>query len=192
MDRKAVFLDRDGVLVRDVGPRTTFEEDLILSGVAVAVARLTAAGFLNVIVTNQTVIARGLLSRAAVDEIHDRLVRNLAAHGATIHAVYVCPHHPEATLPEYRQDCQCRKPASGMLIQAAADLGIDFSRSFLVGDRLSDIVAGHRVGVQTILVKTGRHQDEPIRSQHWPKTAPVPDFICASLLEAADHILAPG
>ena len=189
MNRKAVFLDRDGVLVRDTGPSTTFESDLILPGAVEAIATLTAAGFLNIIVTNQTVIARGLLTREVVEGIHERLTACLSEGGGSIDAVYVCPHHPDATLPEYRVDCQCRKPAPGMLIQAAADLGIDFSRSFLIGDRLSDIAAGHRVGVRTILLESGRHEDEPIRSSQWPVSAPVPDFRCASLSEAVERIL---
>lgn len=189
MSRRAVFLDRDGVLLRDVGPTRILDPNLIMPGAYEAVARLTSAGFLNVIVTNQTAIARGLLTEEAVDQIHRRLVELFSKSGGSIDAVYFCPHHPEATLPQYRKDCDCRKPAAGMLIQAAGDLDIDLSGSFLIGDRLSDIAAGSRAGVRTVLLKSGRHEDDPIRSSRWPEVKAEPDFECDTLPDAVDIIL---
>jgi D-glycero-D-manno-heptose 1,7-bisphosphate phosphatase len=107
------------------------------------------------VVTNQSGVGRGLFTAAHVEEVHRHLAGLLATFGARVEAFYYCPHHPEAEVEEYRAECDCRKPQPGMLLAAAADLGLDLTRSWLVGDRASDLEAGAAVGCRTVLVRTG-------------------------------------
>ena len=156
MKRRACFLDRDGVLIRDVGyPHRP--EDLELSdGAAAAVQRLNDAGFLAVIVTNQSGVARGYFSEAQMHAFNDLLVRRLADEGAIISAVYSCPFHADAVEPAYRHpNHPDRKPNPGMLIRAAADHQIDLDRSFMIGDQETDLQAAMAVGVPALMFKGG-------------------------------------
>lgn len=187
--RPAVFLDRDGVLVDDRGPLLRLEDIRLLPGVAPALARLKAAGFALVVVSNQTVVARGWLDEAGVRDLQAEVDRRLAAQGAPpLDGFYFCPHHPNATLAAYRIVCPCRKPLPGLILQAAADLGLDPARSFLVGDRPSDLVAGLRAGCRVAWVQTGAHFEPPIQSPDMPAEPPVPHFTGPGLLEAAAWI----
>ena len=157
--RRAVFLDRDGVLLEDVHGLVREAQIALFPDVAETLALLRRQGFLLVVVTNQTVVARGLATESRVAELNREIGNRIAAAGGPPpDAFYVCPHHPNATLPEYRVVCDCRKPRAGLLLQAAGDWGIDLRKSFLVGDRLSDIAAGVRAGCGTILVETGEHR----------------------------------
>lgn len=163
MSRRAVFLDRDGVLVRDVGPLTRADDIVLTPGVAEALSELQQAGFALIVVSNQTVLARGLLDENAMLELERQVeAQILAAGGPQLDGFYFCPHHPHATRPELRRDCGCRKPAPGLLLQAAVEHGISLKRSFMLGDRPSDIVAGLRAGCTTIEVQTGAHTAAPI------------------------------
>jgi len=163
MSRRAVFLDRDGVLVRDVGPLTRADDIVLTPGVASALSELHQAGFALLVVSNQTVVARGLLDENAVIELQRQVEGQIvAAGGPPLDGFYFCPHHPQATRPELRRDCGCRKPAPGLLLQAAVEHGISLKRSFMLGDRPSDIVAGLRAGCTTIQVLTGAHAAAPI------------------------------
>lgn len=184
-----VFLDRDGVLVHDDHLITEPAQLRLMAGVPAALRRLRQAGWRLVVVTNQTVVARGLIDEAGVATIHDHLQQLLVEAGAPrLDAIYVCPHHPQADRARYRVECQCRKPRPGLLRTAAADLDIDLSTSFLVGDRPSDIAAGQRAGCRTILVTTGRHDDPPIQSPDGVAPDP-PDAIHPDLAAAAAWIL---
>lgn len=186
--RPAVFLDRDGVIVED-GDNLVDEKDLVvMPGAAKAIARLSEAGYAVVVVTNQPVVARGLVSDADVARIGEALAAKLRAEGALIERTYFCPHHPNATVEAYRQACDCRKPRPGMLTRAAHELGLDLETSFLVGDRLSDIAAGRRAGCRTVLVETGKHTAAPIESPD-PIGDVKPDAVCADLSGAAEWIL---
>jgi D-glycero-D-manno-heptose 1,7-bisphosphate phosphatase len=163
MSRCAVFLDRDGVLVRDVGPLTRADDIVLTAGVAEALSKLQQAGFALIVVSNQTVLARGLLDDDAVIELERQVeARISAAGGPKLDGFYFCPHHPQATRRELRRDCGCRKPAPGLLLQAAVEHGISLKRSFMLGDRPSDVVAGLRAGCTTIQVLTGAHTAAPI------------------------------
>jgi D-glycero-D-manno-heptose 1,7-bisphosphate phosphatase len=147
MSRRAVFLDRDGVLVRDVGPLTRADDIVLTPGVGPALSELHHAGFALLVVSNQTVLARGLLDENAVIELEREVERQiLAAGGPKFGGFYFCPHHPRATRAELRTDCTCRKPAPGLLLRAAAEHGISLTESFMIGDRPSDVVAGFRAG----------------------------------------------
>ena len=189
MGAPAVLLDRDGVLVPDDGLLTDPDRLRLLPGVASALAMLAAAGWRLAVVTNQPVVARGLIDEAGLARIHDRLRALLTAAGAPfLDGIFACPHHPEADVAAYRLACACRKPRPGLLLQAAAAHGYDLARSWMVGDRPSDIAAGRAAGCRTILVETGRHADPPIRGDGYEAGCD-PDHRCRDLLAAADVIL---
>lgn len=151
VSRPAVFLDRDGVINenQDGDYVRQWEGFRFLPGAVAAIAALHAAGYPVVVVTNQAGIARGRLSAATLEEIHTRMLATIRAGGGDVVAVLHCPHHPEA-------GCECRKPEPGMLRRAAAQLGLDLSRSVLVGDHLTDMQAALTAGCRAILVRTGR------------------------------------
>jgi len=188
--RRAIFLDRDGVVIEDAGLVTRAEEIRLLPGAADALACLKAAGFALVVVTNQAVVARGLLTEAEVTALERLLEAQLrAASGVTLDGFYFCPHHPNATRPEYREVCACRKPRPGLLLRASGELGLDPTQSFMIGDRPTDLLAGQRAGCRTVWVQTGQHGAEPIQTGEALDAMPEPDFICDGLPSAAAWIL---
>lgn len=148
----AVFLDRDGVLVEDTGYPSDPEALRLLPGVPEALRRVAGAGFRLVAVTNQSGVARGYFSLARLEEVHNRLVALLAAEEVRLDGLYYCPHHPEAPVPEFRVECDHRKPRPGMLLSAATDLGLAVSHSWMVGDREDDIRAGLAAGCRALLI----------------------------------------
>jgi len=152
---KAVFLDRDGTIIRHIDLMHKGEHLYLLPGVAKAIRILNKLGFLIVVITNQPVISRDLITEKGVREIHTILVKRLATLGARIDAVYFCPHHPNAKSKKYGIKCTCRKPEPGMILKAIKKFNINPKRSFMIGDAIIDCVAGERAGVKTILVKTG-------------------------------------
>jgi D-glycero-D-manno-heptose 1,7-bisphosphate phosphatase len=177
--RSAVFLDRDGVINENRSDYVRCWEQLkFIDGVLPALKRLADREIMVIVVTNQSVIGRGLLSETDARAINLRLADEVILYGGRLTGIYVCPHHPDA-------HCSCRKPAPGMLLQAASDWEIDLSRSYLVGDALTDIEAARAVGSQGILVKTGRGMDQEalLSRQSW--TCPV----VADLAAAVDWIL---
>lgn len=155
MGRPAVFLDRDGTIVREVEYLRSPQELRLLPRAGQAMRRLNEAGFAVIVVTNQSGIARGLLTEDDLEEIHTVLRRRLARRGVRVDAIYWCPHHPEASRPEYRRRCRCRKPSPGMLLRAGRELDLDLSQSYVVGDSERDVEAGRRAGCRTVLVRTG-------------------------------------
>ena len=188
--RRAVFLDRDGVLIDDQGFLVRAEQIRLLEGVPAALADLKAAGMFLAAVSNQAVIARGLIDESELGELNEQiLLRIVAAGGPRLDAVYYCPHHPEATLPEYRLACACRKPRPGMIRRAAEEHGLDLAASFLVGDRMTDILAGVAAGCRTVLVTSGRHDAPPIVTLDPLDPGCRPDHTCANLHEAAKWVL---
>jgi D-glycero-D-manno-heptose 1,7-bisphosphate phosphatase len=160
------------------------EEMKLLPGAADAIRLFNEKGVQVVVVTNQPVVARGLSSEQAVDGVHEELRRRLKKKGARIDAIYYCPHHPNATLEQYRVKCSCRKPEPGMILRAAEEHGIDVSQSVMIGDTTQDIMAGRRAGTRTILVRTGHGGKDP-----WQYDC-VPDWTVKNLLEAAQVWLA--
>ncbi len=148
---QAFFLDRDGVINVECDYLHDPEQVVLIPGTADALKQIRAAGFLAVVVTNQSGIARGMYSEADTHAVHRRINELLGKEDAQIDAFYLCPHHPG-----YSGECSCRKPAPGMLLAAARDLQIDLSRSFMVGDRISDLAAGKNAGCRnSYLVRTG-------------------------------------
>jgi D-glycero-D-manno-heptose 1,7-bisphosphate phosphatase len=153
--RPAIFLDRDGVVIEDVHYLAAPNQVRFVPGSADAIAALNRAGWPVVIATNQAGVGRGFFTADSVHAVHQHLADQLAGYGARIEAFYFCPHHPAAEVPAYRTACACRKPGPGMLRQAASELGLDLARSWMIGDRESDLQAGAAAGARTILVRTG-------------------------------------
>ena len=148
--RAAAFLDRDGVLNVDHGYVHRLDALDLIPGAADAVRLLNEAGYLVIVVTNQSGVARGYYVEADVARFNEELARRLAAQGARVDAFYYCPHHPEGTVARYAVACDCRKPGPGMLEQAARDFAIDRAKSFLVGDRDGDSEAAASFGIKGI------------------------------------------
>jgi D-glycero-D-manno-heptose 1,7-bisphosphate phosphatase len=175
----AAFLDRDGTIIRQVELMHKVGQLRILPGAAEAIRLLNQNGIRVLIVTNQPVVARGVCTEDEVRLIHEELKQRLLKKGARIDAIYYCPHHPNATLEQYRVQCSCRKPEPGMIIRAAQEQGVNLGRSVMIGDTTQDIMAGSRAGTQTILVQTGHGGRDP-----WQYDC-VPDWTARNLLEAA-------
>ncbi len=146
--RRAVFLDRDGTIVEEADYLVDLKDLKLLPGSAKAVARLRRAGFKTIVISNQSAVARGMLSLRGLARITRVLGRELAAKGAKIDAFYYCPHHPEA-------GCACRKPGLGMIKKAARRFGLDLKSCFFVGDTTTDLLTARRAGMPGLLVKTG-------------------------------------
>ncbi len=186
----AIFLDRDGTINEEVGYMDSLDKFKIIPGAYDAIRLINKSGMKVVVISNQAGVARGLFTEDFVKITHEYLQNALRKRGAYIDNFYYCPHHPTEGIDPYRQVCNCRKPAPGMLLQAAQDLNIDLKRSYLVGDRFNDMEAGKKIGVRGILVKTGFGQgllqdDGPDEATPENK----PDFIAADILEAVKLIL---
>ncbi len=153
--RPAVFLDRDGNINEDVGYLSEMRQLTLYPWAIDAVRLLNRAGYLVVMVTNQGGIGRKMIRPEFVVELHAEIDRRLAAGGARVDAWYYCPHRPEARIDDLRSECRCRKPATGMALDAARDLGIDLTRSWVIGDKWGDVNLGQRIGGRSILVRTG-------------------------------------
>lgn len=175
--QKAVFLDRDGTLNKLVGFLRNIEELELLPGVAEAVRKINASGYLAVVATNQPVIARGEVTVPELQEIHNKLETLLGQEGAYLDAIYYCPHHPhkgyEGEIPELKIDCECRKPKAGMLLQAAGDFNIDLSASYMVGDGEFDVQCGINAGCTPVQIT-----NENVETEHY-----------ASLLDFVNHCI---
>ena len=154
--QKAVFLDRDGTINKYVGFLRDIDQFELIEGVAEAIKRINASGYLCIVVTNQPVIARGEVTVPLLEKIHNKMETLLGLEGAYIDGLYYCPHHPhkgfEGEIPELKFDCECRKPKPGMLLKAAEDFNIDLSESWMVGDGENDIKAGENAGCKTCLI----------------------------------------
>jgi len=183
--KPAVFLDRDGTLIEDVGYLDRLDRIAFFPWTVDAIRALNRAGLAVVVITNQSGIARGLFTEAFVEETHRHLSARLAAGGARIDAYYYCPHHPDGVVEAYRHRCDCRKPAGGMVHQAARDLSLDPAHSFVVGDKWLDVGLARAVGARGILVRTGTGATEEAQ----PSPGVSADAIVDNLAAAASWIL---
>jgi len=194
----AVFLDRDGTLIEEIGYPTRPQQIRILGGVARGLARLAEAGFKRIVVTNQSGIARGLMTEDDLDKFHAALDEQLDLLGAAVDAYYACPHHPdrsEAVRPDLAIECDCRKPKPGLILQAAEDLDIDLGASWAVGDTWRDVQAGQAAGLRTIKLPAAPSHDAPRPADVPPPTAEAEDFEDAVGIILGDKpcgYLAPG
>lgn len=159
--QKAFFVDRDGTLNKYVGFLSDINEFELLPGVADAVKKINASGYLAIVVTNQPVIARGEVSFEQLQEIHNKMETLLGQEGAYLDAIYYCPHHPhkgyDGEVVELKIDCDCRKPKAGMLLKAAEDYNVDLSASWMIGDGENDVLAGKNAGCKTALLGTDNY-----------------------------------
>jgi D-glycero-D-manno-heptose 1,7-bisphosphate phosphatase len=176
----AVFLDRDGTLIRDVGYLCRLDQVEILPGGAEALKLLRNNGLKIVVVTNQSGVGRGFLSEPELHEIHETLIGSFAARGAKIDAIYYCPHHPTEGLDGYRVVCDCRKPNAGMLRRAAEQLHLDLGASYVVGDQATDMELAARVGAKGVWIHVGS-QTRPA----WLRAS----YVAADLRQAARWVI---
>ena len=166
---RAVFLDRDGTINREVDLLRDPRQLRLLPGAAEGIRALNRMGYRVVVVTNQSVVARGWVSERQLQSIHRSLKERLSRRGARLDAILYCPHHPDADLPRYRIRCRCRKPGTALIRRAAREFGVALRQSFMVGDSTRDILAGRRAGLTTVLLGTGyagREGKYPVRPDH--------------------------
>jgi D-glycero-D-manno-heptose 1,7-bisphosphate phosphatase len=186
MTQKAIFLDRDGTLNVDVGYLHRLEDLELYPWTADALRLLKRAGYLLVVVTNQSGIAHGLIAPEFVPACHAEMRRRLQPAGADLDALYFCNHHPRGSIKDLATECRCRKPLPGMVEDAARDLQIDPAQSWVVGDKWLDVNLGHAVGARSILVRTGWGSEaERLRPQGQHV-----DAICDNLIHAVSVIIA--
>ena len=184
--QRAVFLDRDGTLIIDRDNLRSADGLELLPGVPQAVRELNIRGWRTVVVTNQPVIAKGWTTETEMQNIHNKLETLLGAEHAFLDRIYYCPHHPDGGFPGERPElkirCDCRKPATGMIRQAVADLNIDLAQSWLIGDTTTDVQAARNAGLRSILVRTGAGGQDG-------KHAATPDHEFSSLLDAVKFVV---
>jgi len=182
MSDKAIFLDRDGTLIEDPGYLNDPEQVKLLEGAAEALVELRAMGYKLIVVSNQSAVARGLVTEKVLGEIHNRLNQLLAAKHAHLDRIYYCPYHPDGVVPRYRKDSDLRKPNPGMLVTAADEMDINLSDSWLIGNSSSDIEAGLRAGCKTILINRSLDYKQSQPNQ------PGPDYKGVNIKEAVNII----
>jgi len=182
--QKAIFLDRDGTINKYVGFLRNIDDFELCDGVAEAIKKINASGYLAIVVTNQPVIARGEVSFEELDEIHNKMETLLGKEGAYLDGIYFCPHHPDKGFAgeriEYKIDCNCRKPKTGMLTKAAEDFNIDLNRSWVIGDGKHDILCGKNANCKTAYIKNVEQDCEGTYSA---------DIIGESLKDCVEKIL---
>lgn len=182
--KPAVFLDRDGTVIQEVGYLNRLDRVSFFPWSVDAVRVLGDAGLLVVVVTNQAGVARGYFDEALVRDTHALIDERMRNGRARIDGYYYCPHHPDGKVERYRAACDCRKPKPGMILRAARDLGIDVGRSFVVGDRWLDVEMGRAAGATTVLVKTGYDLEDDDRPDGLEA-----DRVAHNLMDAAGWIL---
>ena len=178
--RKAVFVDRDNTIIEDRAYSADPAGIVPLAGAIEAMRRLQDAGYLLVIVTNQSGVARGFFEEDALRAFNTQLLERLRDEGVTVAGLYYCPHYAAGAVARYAISCDCRKPAPGMLMQAAEEHGIDLAQSWMIGDKADDVGAGKAAGCRTIRVHTG---EAPAADDEEP------DFTAANLADAAELVL---
>jgi D-glycero-D-manno-heptose 1,7-bisphosphate phosphatase len=179
---KAVFLDRDQTLIHDPGYINHPDQVTLIEGVPEALHELRALGYLLVVVTNQSAVARGIVTEAVLQEIHGRMEALLAERGARLDRIYYCPFHPEGVIDKYRRPSDSRKPNPGMLLKAAEEMDIDLAQSWCLGDSFKDVEAGVRAGCRTILIDGSSPPKRPSPGQ------PSPDYVAVNFREAVNII----
>lgn len=187
--RRAIFMDRDGVINRmvynpeygTVDSPANPNELKLFPGVGEAIAEINQLGFMVVVVSNQPGIAKRKFSPALLEAMTNKMISVVEAGGGRIDAIYYCLHHPQAALSEYRVACNCRKPKPGLLLRAAQELGIDLAESYMVGDGVTDVLAGQAAGVHTVFVSSRKCYVYDALAEHnvWP------DCMVGDLSEAA-------
>lgn len=187
MKRPAVFFDRDGTVNEQMGYINHISRFHLLPGVSEAIRLLNENDFLAIIVTNQSGVARGYFPIELIHEVHSFMMESLRSNGANIDAIFFCPHYPGGKVPEHSCECDCRKPGTGLIDQARKSFDIDMSRSYLVGDHITDLELAHRCNLEGVMVKTGYGLGDV--SYILPQAAIKPCYIADDLLDAVKWIL---
>ncbi len=185
MAQTGIFIDRDGTINDEVEFLRTPEQLHLIPHSADAISQLNELGLRVFILTNQSGIARGILTEDELCGIHARLLQLLENQNARIDKIYYCPHHPEGSIESYRKVCECRKPKPGLFRRAAEEYNIDLSRSYVIGDKMIDIQAGNNCGARTILVLTGYGKTE---LEHCHRNSMRIDYIAEDLYEAVQFV----
>lgn len=186
MSDKAVFLDRDDTLIEDPGYINDPDQVKLLDGTAEALIELKHLGYKLVVVTNQSAVARGIVTEKVLAEIHERLRELLAQENASLDDIYYCPYHPEGVVPKYRKESNYRKPNPGMLLEAADDMNIELGESWCIGNSDSDVEAGSRAGCKTVLIDASSHPREA--GSHMSTDGANPDYRAVNIKEAVNII----
>jgi D-glycero-D-manno-heptose 1,7-bisphosphate phosphatase len=177
--RRAVFLDRDGTILEEVGYLNHLSRFRLLPGAATAIRRLNLAAIPVIVVTNQSGVARGFFAEEMVHRVHEKMARELSVTGAHVDGIYYCPHGGD--------ECGCRKPLTGMLERAVREHGLELKNSWMVGDKYEDVALGHAGGCRSIMVMTGYGRGEYEWNRGaWPRQ---PEFVVEDLQQAADVVL---
>jgi D-glycero-D-manno-heptose 1,7-bisphosphate phosphatase len=182
MSNRAIFLDRDNTIIEDPGYISDPSQVKLVDGVAEALIELRAMGYKLIVVSNQSAVARGIVTEKTLGEIHDRVKQLLGEKGASLDAIYYCPYHPDGAVTKYRKESDWRKPKPGMLLAAAKEMDVDLSQSWMIGDRGRDIEAGLQAGCRTILIghQASYEQTDP--------TKPKPDHRAVNMKEAVNIV----
>jgi D-glycero-D-manno-heptose 1,7-bisphosphate phosphatase len=184
---RAIFIDRDGTISEEVGYINHPSRFRLYPYAASAIKQINDQGWLAVVITNQAGVARGYFSEALIGQVHERMKQELEKENARLDAVFYCAHHPTVGDPPYRADCDCRKPLPGLVTKAAAELDIDLEKSWMIGDRYSDVQLAQNARLRSAFVLSGygrgewEHQRETWKAQ--------PDIVAENLLEAVKKIL---
>lgn len=180
---KAVFIDKDGTLIVDIPYNVDAALIRFQPGAIEALRKLREHGYLLILVSNQSGVAHGYFGEDALQNLEIELQRLLESYGVVLDAIYFCPHHPNGKVTRFAVECMCRKPNPGMLLRAAADFEIDLNCSWMIGDILNDVEAGHRAGCRTILIDNGNETE-------W-KYSPDrrPTVIVSTMQQAAESII---
>jgi len=188
LNRRAVFIDRDGTLSEEVGYINHPSRFRLFPYSADAIRQLNKNGWLAIVTTNQAGVARGYFSEEMIANVHKGMTKDLESGGATLDAIYYCAHHPSVGEPPYRFDCDCRKPKPGLISRAARELEINLNESWMVGDRYSDVELARNAGVKSAFVLSGYGRGEwEHQRQTWTHQ---PDLVAENLLEAVGRIVA--
>jgi D,D-heptose 1,7-bisphosphate phosphatase len=182
MSNKAIFLDRDSTLIEDPGYISHPDQVKLLDGVDKSLIEFKNMGYKLIIVSNQSGVARGIVSEQALNKIHNRLKQLLLEKGAPLDKIYYCPYHPEAVIEKYRKESDWRKPNPGMLLAAADEMGIDLSQSWMIGNSSRDVEAGLKAGCKTILINHPSHYSRPKLGE------PNPDYNAVNIREAVNIV----
>lgn len=187
---KAIFFDRDGVLNIDNDFITDINQVILYEKAPDIIAYCRKLGFKTFIITNQAVVARGIITEEKLLQINKEYKSLLTKQNpdAVIDKIYYCPHHPNANIEEYRITCECRKPYPGMILAASEEFNINLSESYMIGDRMSDITAGSLAGCKTIHCLTGKHAEKPIISEMKTDESLKPDFLINDIFELREII----
>ncbi len=189
MKRRACFLDRDGVVIVDKDYLSDVNEVQLTENAAQAIKKLNDANYIVIIVSNQSGVARGYFSESSIDGVHQQIRELISARsGAVIDKFYYCPHHKHGTVAPYNIDCNCRKPKLGMFEKAIKDFEIDLENSIMVGDKISDVLAGNNIGCKkSYLVKTG-HGTEELAKFSASENSNLKFTVTKDLTEAVENI----